>query len=359
MYKNIEYLKYRNEFKSDLFQAISEILVETDAHNKEQDIKALWDWRNEMLPSNMSLVYLAMHQGKIIGYYHIPIFYMLINGVKKKIGQIESVAVLAKYRSSGVFKKLAEYANENANKELDIIYTFPNHRSIHTFIKYNDFSKVETLPIYILPIDCIKIIESKVKLFGVHILFGSLANLYFKFFNKFDESVDKIIKIDQFDKKLLSLYKNFTNYYEFSLIKDKDFLNWRFLSRPDTCYKIIGLEKNSEIQAVIIYKEEVMFSNNCIVIMDLAFKKLDSLVKLMHGLPNFNTSLTGNKNSFILISGLIKNLSLLKRNGFIPIPKTLMPRKLTLLARWTKDKNNVFIKNSSNWLVTLCDWDVF
>ena len=62
---------------------------------------------------------------------------------------------------------------------------------------------------------------------------------------------------------------------------------------------------------------------------------------------------------FIFISALDKNISHLKKYGFIPIPQKLVPRKLYILCRWTKILDNKSLFMPSSWFVTLGDWDVF
>ena len=47
----IKYIKYNEGFKTKLLKSISVILDEVDAHNKNLNLKLMWEWRNEGLPS--------------------------------------------------------------------------------------------------------------------------------------------------------------------------------------------------------------------------------------------------------------------------------------------------------------------
>ena len=62
------------------------------------------------------------------------------------------ILTLKDLKKKNVFQNLAKFANNDINQHVDLIYTFPNHRSIHTFIKYNDFHTVTVLPLHLRPI---------------------------------------------------------------------------------------------------------------------------------------------------------------------------------------------------------------
>ena len=134
----------------DLIDAIAEIGRETGAHNREIMDLDLWKWQYEDLPTGQSHTYIARHEGRIVGYYHIPAYDFLAGDRHLRIGQIQSVAVSPNFRGQGLFRRLADFAHDAAMADLDLIYTFPNDRSIRTFLKYSDYRTVGALPMYLL-----------------------------------------------------------------------------------------------------------------------------------------------------------------------------------------------------------------
>ena len=125
---------------TSLLKTIKKIRIETKNHDSNIDKINFWKWQYRQLPSRKSLVYVALIKKKIIGYYHIPVYNFYIKKKLYKIGSIQSVAILKKYRKKNVFRKLSNFANHDANKYLDLIYTFPNQKSIGTFLKYDKFN---------------------------------------------------------------------------------------------------------------------------------------------------------------------------------------------------------------------------
>jgi hypothetical protein len=107
---------------------------------------------------------------------------------------------------------------------------------------------------------------------------------------------------------------------------------------------------------VAILKEENILSSKGLVLMDTAFKDIEQLQKL---LTNLNKKFFEERGTFIFVSGLFTGIEKLKMCGFLRVPRIFVPRKLNLLARWTKNLKSEKIFDCSSWLVTLGDWDVF
>tara|TARA_B100001123_G_C14745697_1_gene802786 strand:+ start:186 stop:617 length:432 start_codon:yes stop_codon:yes gene_type:complete len=143
-------------------------------------------------------------------------------------------------------------------------------------------------------------------------------------------------------------------------LRDKDFLNWRYIDSPKGNFFFVGLITDNKITAVIVVKHDKIFKNDAFVILDFAFSNdvedLKKLISNFHVILKDNYSLDAN---FVILSGLSNYMSEIKKCGYIKIPKLFIPRKLNLLVRLTDRNLKISNIDSSNWLVTLGDWDVF
>jgi hypothetical protein len=355
---DIIYCKLTENDKPLLLEAMSNILQETGAHSLDGSKESSWNWQYQDLPSGESYVYVAKFQNEIIGYYHIPIYEIKIADQSFKIGHIQSVAILGSYRGKGVFQKLAEFANVDINNYVDIIYTFPNNKSIHTFIKYNNFQLVSTLPVYILPLNIANIITSKFKFLKSMKLLWSTIDVFISLFSKSlgpNESVKTFINVNSDIENLFSKFEK----NNLRLSRNKEFLNWRYINSPKGVHKIYGLIQQETLKCVVILKEEKIFSINGLVIMDFAYDTPKDLQKLLTNLFKDKNHKKNDSESFMFISGLNEGINILKYCGFIRIPQKFVPRKLNLLARWTNKEINKDLTNPSSWLITVGDWDVF
>jgi len=343
---------------TSLLKTIKKIRIETKNHDSNIDKINFWKWQYRQLPSRKSLVYVALIKKKIIGYYHIPVYNFYIKKKLYKIGSIQSVAILKKYRKKNVFRKLSNFANHDANKYLDLIYTFPNQKSIGTFLKYDKFNYISTLPFYIYPIKSSNLLNSQINFFGFN-LTGNLIDFSIRLFSKKLDKEEKIIFFDKFNKKILDLFHKFNSKHSFYLKRDYSYLNWKYKKSPKSNYLIFGLKKNKELKAVTVVKVEKIFKCHGIIIMDFAYSELCYMKKLLLNLNNSKNFKAKKNISFILLTGITTDIEKFRSCGFLKVPKNLVPRNLNLLAKSKFKSINNSIKDKSSWLITLSDWDVF
>lgn len=345
-----------------LLKEIRNILTEVGAHNVEIYNKEYWDWQYKNLPSGKSYVYAAWDADKIIGYYHVPVYKCSINGEEKLIGNIQDVAVNPNYRGIGLFRQLAEFANADLDKsDVELIYTFPNDKSIRTFLKYNNFKQVSRVPAYIRPVKTGGILRSKINLFGLEQIAGWFGDLAVNLFSKNVKCPNSTIeKVTEISDDLANLFTEYNKPFENHLIRDKAWLDWRYLKSVRGKHHVLTLREAGNLTAAIVLKEDEMLGNPSLLIMDIAYSK-GSEKSLLHLLDQVrkHPELTGFKFNLIFASGLAPAFSSLSSIGFLSIPEKVNPRMLNLLARSSSDQAEAGLLEEQNWLLTLGDWDVF
>ena len=305
--------------------------------DKKNYDKKYWYWQYKQHPKKQSFLYAAWQNKQIVGYYHIVPYTFVANGKKYLIGNVQDVAVNKEFQGRGIFRKLSEFANSDVNKYVDILYSFPNKKSIRTFLKYDKFNLIDCIPIYVLPLKFLYR-DPKIKL----------------------DSNNKVVFFDQLDNEIYGVFEKFSKLHNFYVLRDKDFLNWRYINSPKGKFFFVGLMRNNKISAIIVVKHEKIYKNETYIILDFAFT--DNIEDFNKLISNFyfslNESYSLNAN-FVIISGLSHCISQIKKFGYIKIPKFFIPRQLNLVARLTKRSLKVDSFNSSDWLVTLGDWDIF
>lgn len=353
----IHYTKLNQSDKPKLLDTIKNVLIETDAHDLNVSNSDNWSWQYDNLPSSESHIYLAKHNDKIIGYYHIPTYQFIIAHKKIKIGHIQTVAILKEYRGKGVFQKLAEYANSDINNFVDLIYTFPNHKSIHTFLKYNGFKLVRSLPVYVMPIKMRKLIPEKYYFLKKIPFIWSVTDVLFNFLSLSITTNQRVKLIDQIDDEVEHIFLNFSPNKN-RLVRDRSFLEWRYRKSPKGKHLIVGLYNKDILQSVVILKEEKIFSTLGYVIMDFSYRSKQHFLQLLSEIKNVK-DVKAKSISFLFLSGLNGDLSFVRKIGFLPVPQSLIPRKLNLLTRITGRTEMPEPIDPNTWLITVGDWDVF
>ena len=345
-----------------LVSFIIEIMRENKSHNLNLFNEKAWVWQHQKLPSKKSRVYIVKREEEILGYYHVPIYQAIFSGEIKTLAMIQEVAVSKKIRGKGVFRNLADFVHQDLlNSSIDFIYTFPNYRSIHTFINYNGYTNIKTFNIYILPTQSSNIIRSRINLFGFEKAFGFVVNKSLSFFSMPLKNGIEIILHNTFNHQLINVFNSFIQSYSISLIRDFEYLNWRYLEKPNSKHYIFSIEENNKPQAVAIFKLDEIFNNNVLLLMDFAFEpeKNNYLLQLLNEIKITPKKYIAEDFNLIFTTGLNRFYQELWKIGFMSIPGRFIPRQLNLLVKNCKLQNKEIIYKPESWNVTLSDWDVF
>ena len=357
--KNIDHLEIKEIHETEI-----PLLIETISKNlnKKKDRFNIdyWKWQYKFNPRKQSFIYGAWLNNKIVGYYHIVTHNFIAKNKKYVIGNVQDVAVNQEFQGMGVFRKLSKFANSDVSKYVDILYSFPNKKSLKTFLKYEKFNLIDCLPVYILPLKINNIIGSRLRFFGVYKILGLIISFFYKNKNIDLKSNEQVILLDHLDERIYDLFKKFSEKHLYYVVRDKDYLNWRYVKSPKGNFFFLGLMKDEEIKAIIVVKHSIIYNNEAFIILDFAFSEnFEDLKSLIN---NFQVSLRNIHSldaNLVLMSGLSRYESQLKKCGFIPIPKLFIPRKLNLITKLT-NKQLTFEKiHSTDWFVTLGDWDIF
>ena len=338
MNRHIKRTTYSILKKSEI-NSLLKIINSTEKVNssklRNKKSKKEWIWQYKDLPSSKSYCYIAKKQKKIVGYYHVPTFKFKFKNNLFLIGNAQDVGILKRFRGQGIFKNLSNFAIKDLSRKIDLIYSFPNQYSIKNFINNNSFNFIKNLPIYFKPIFLIKK------------RFKNLEGM-------------KITELSNTNADLINLFKNFGSKHLSYLVRDKSFLQWRYIKSQKGKINILGLKSKNKLQAAIFYKYEKIFGLKSIVILDFAY--INNVENLSRLIDNFSYYLYLKKKigfHLVIISGIFKDMNIFFKKNFYKIPMILSPRKIILLSKVFNKKITKDFKKSSSWLVTLGDWDIF
>ena len=348
-----------------LFPAVIEkvkgVLTEVNSHKAVVFDADFWTWQYRNLPSKTTRVYAALVNDEIMGYYHVPVYKGLIDGESKSLAVVQEVAVDKKVRRQGVFRKLADFSTEDLlHSGIDVVYTFPNDRSIHTFLKYNEYTLVGTLGTYILPLRSGDILRSKINLPGIDRAVGHCADFLFK---RFSVRLDREARVQvhsEIHPDIVQVFSAYQKMHRIALLRDERYLSWRFDRRPSSTHYYFSIQDNqNQHLAVAIFKLDEMFGNPVFLLMDYAHLhgKEHYLLQLVQHVKLHGAEEIGERFNLIVTSGNSEFLALLKRVGFIRVPERFNSRPLKLVVK-NLSQHSTDAFEPRNWHLTLSDWDV-
>ncbi len=325
-----------------LVAAVKTVLQQEDSHKAPVFDRKFWDWQ---YARNPSWVYVLHDEnGNIGGYYHVPTYPMLVNGQIKTAGVIQDVAVVPEARGKGEFRKLAEFAHlDLPRRGVDFIYTYPNEKSIHTFLKYNGYKIVLDYDVYLLPLKPKNVLDAKMKIPIVNAWAGAVIKA-FTSLKKIKVS-GEAVPVTCFDDEHARLFaeKN----APVQRLRSAQYLNWRYFERPAGEHSAYFLRSEGK-KALVVYKKDVLFGCPALLMMDFAgdARTLAGLVRQ-----------TAQNADLVFVAGKSALLAPLTAAGFVKVPARFNPRPLRHLVLDFGAGDVVY--NPNAWELSLGDWDVF
>lgn len=264
-------------------------------------------WNNISYKENNT--YVVKSEDKIIASYSLyPLKVKYDNQIKD--GYLcHNVMTHPKHGGKGLFTQLGKYAISDTSKD-SILIGVPNENAIRGHLKVG-WEEYPNIPFY-----------TKTD------------------FNSY--SISNITQIDSFSFNKFEV-EQFYKPYNFCIIKDSEFLNWRYINRPNIeymCYKLID---NS---GFIVLKQY----ENKLHIIDYGFINGDSFIKLLKFTENKAQELNSKIIEFWCYSN--KDQNTLHQLGFNK--SNQLDNKLILLSTPPIEFNL-----NSNWKIVLGDNDVF
>jgi hypothetical protein len=259
-----------------------------------------------------------------------------------------------------MFRRLADFATTDLLQSgIHVAYTFPNEKSIHTFLKYNGYTRISTYKTFLLPVRSGAILGSMVNLGGIEKLAGFFGDLFIGCISVREDMKAEVRQYREIDRDILGVFSEYQKEHTIALLRDEEFLKWRFERRPSSRHKYFAIHKEGRVLAAAIFKVDQMFHSPVLLLMDFAYlpKRKKYLLQLIQHVKRNGAKEMGEDFNLILVSGNSKVLPRLKRIGFLPLLNAFNRRPLNLLVR-NLAGNSEDIFSPENWHLTLTDWDV-
>jgi hypothetical protein len=355
---------------AELVELMAAVLHETGAHNAGRFDAELWAWRYRRLPTGETRVYGLYDEGRLKGYYHAPVYDGWVGERRARIACVQDVAVEGSLRGQGRFRALAEFATADlAGSDIDVIYTFPNERSIHTFLKYNGYHRVRALPTCVLPVRGGGLLPSRLKGPGLVRALDAATDRAMRIFTPRGSAEMKLTVRSAGDAAVAGVFAANEDSPRFRIDRSATYLRWRFEEQPEAKHYVFtadleradGEAEAGESLAAAIFKVDDIFGSRALMLMDFACRPGGggALRWLISEAIRAEQEFSGESVDLAFVAAQSAAMASLRRIGFIPVPGVLNPRPLNLLARAGRPQLGATLFEPDNWRVTLADWDVF
>ncbi len=280
-------------------------------------------------------------------------------GIKFKIenqiyaaSQTMDIITDVNYRGKGLFTELAKNLYPEAYKDnIALMYAFPNGKSIHGFIKYLNWHKIDPLPFIIKPLKT-KYFTNKIS------ILKNLPNLPLSFKNyKKDKSI-KIEIVDFFDDNVTQLWHEFSKNIKVAVNRDKQYLDWRYIDKPNQNYIIANAYQNDKLAGFIVFVTKEKHNGKIGYIMELIYSLENK--KVAKQLLDFATTKIKSENADCILAWCLDhspNYKTFSKKWFITLPEKIRPIELHFAYRVFNEKFKETIQNRKNWYISYSDSD--
>jgi len=321
-----------------------------------------WRWEYERNPLGC-LVAVAEHMDQLIGHAARITFKMKIGNKIVRSAQGVDLVIHPHFRRKGISLALGKFLADKAVEEIvPVWYAFANEPAYHGELKYGWFLVGE--------------IPNLVRIFNFHNIFLSrypalekagfilkfvskLAELPFNFLTntasrKLSTPKDlKILEVLSFDQRINEFWDDVATNYKVILVRDKNYLNWRYFEKPNGEYKVFIAQKGGNVLGYIVLAIEKIQNLRIGIIVDILTTNNDITRHLVHKAIRFFSDMKVDKITCWMLKNCIY-YNILKENGFLPTF-----RKTKLTARLNLPQSNLsLLQNLDNWYVTMGDSDL-
>lgn len=354
----LTFCRVEEKDREQLISLLSKVLRDGDSLHADKYDFSKWWWKYYAMPHAEAHIFLCKEGEQILGYYHCPVYKGIMNGEAKKFAMVQDVGVSEAARGKGVFRKLADYATAQLlQSDVSFIYTFPNKKSIHTFIKYNGYRKIETFCTYVLPVSSATILASKMSFAGLHKLVGGFFDLLYALRIPKSKKGYSFFCEEKMNVEMVGVFEQFNRNFKNKLTRDFNYLTWRFEQKPHGKTYFFTAVKDNKTVAVLVVSVEDLLGSKAAVILDFASISTEAFAQLIVHLRKHSAKYFTEKIGLFYTSVSASNSKFFQTSGFVKIPERLNPRALHLLGK-NVSANESEVMNAANWNFTLSEWDV-
>ena len=218
-----------------------------------------WEWVQKGNPVRPARILLAEDDGKIVG--HDSLIFMLLKVGDQILRACQNTGRMThpEYRRQGMASKFERRLFDESEREgVYITIAFPNKASHAVEMKTGCFFDVVTTRIVFRPLNwgnAIRLRTSSrvVSRFGA--IVGSI--LYRVFYRSKGVPVVEgltIRQISSFDERINEFWARVSSQYEIMVVRNKEYLNWRYAAVPDVDYSIYIAEEGGEICGYLVLR---------------------------------------------------------------------------------------------------------
>jgi hypothetical protein len=275
---------------------------------------------------------------------------------------VQDVGTKASHRGRGVFREMGGLALEALRRrQVGFIYTFPNQKSLPSFVRNHGYTIVARVPVLVRPLDLGRALAERARLGGPGRVIGDACAAALRLSRAGHARLaagERVETVAEPPEELAGFELARGGAGTIGLARTPGYLRWRFVQSPHRRYRIHTLTRAGKTRAVLVTRDAEILGAPVSLVMDLdhepgeaaALRRLIEIRALEEGRA-------GRVASVGMCLGAERRL--LQRAGYLQIPERLNPRPFNLLVKDLAGTPRPELFEPGRWRITLADWDVY
>lgn len=236
-----------------------------------------WNWEYRQNPywgKNGLPIYIAFHKNKMIGQTGAMYVPLKIGGIICNAAWSVDSIVLPEYRSKGYGKILQRISSQNHEIFMSLRSSATNRKikaglgsltliNVPTYLKWvkvdpdNLFNAVKTglRQRRFIGLILMKFYNS----LRINTILFLAIKFYIKLKNSFSIKIEfdsdfDIVEVDDFPNEAEEFWKEFKEYFDILVVRDKKYLNWKYVSQPHVSYRKFIAKKSGKICGILVLR---------------------------------------------------------------------------------------------------------
>jgi len=308
------------------------------------------------------MVVVASDANGLCGYYHAVLQDLHVDGRLVRVAMVQDVGTRASHRGRGVFREMGGYALEALRRRgVEFIYTFPNQKSLPSFVRNHGYTIVARVPVLVRPLDLGRALAERARLGGPGRAIGDAGAAVLRLARARRarlEPGERVEAVDTPPAELQGFALARGGAGTIGLARTPDYLRWRFVASPHRSYRIHVLTRAGAARAYLVTRHAEILGAPVALVMDLGHEPGEepALARLID-LRALEETRAGRVASVAMCLGAERRV--LRRAGYFPIPERLNPRPFNLLVKDLASTPHPALFDPGRWRITLADWDVY
>lgn len=330
--------------------------------DRKYDLEHWRGWWRRMYqenPAGAGEIWLAERETKIVGQYPLILMNLKIDSEIIRVGQNIDLMTHPDHRRQRIFSRLEKHALDEAKqKGICVVIGFPNKAAHPGHIRSGWFD-IAPMRVLFKPLNWENVLKIRIRNRFVLKLGKVSGNLADKVLYRAKRipSVKglTIARVSSFDERINELWMGLCGQYRIMVVRDRDYLNWRYCSVRGVDYSIYIAEKEGQVCGYLVLRCAQRKQIEVGIICDI-FARSDDVAQCL--VSQAIEHCKRQRVDLIYYSAIANKAyaKAFRKNGLICMPFIKGGRfcAYSSASRISKE----FLGNPQNWLVQLGDSDM-